>query len=121
MLENFITDTEADQLRTDCYNLIEDMNPAQHQTVFSTTKQVESKKPVSRCFCDVTLKRIIVCSVSFVDKTPISYCAYSCTETTISSKVPIKSDSFLKKELWMPRVSACIMLLHLTNHGFKCY
>ena len=44
MLENFITDTEADQLRTDCYNLIEDMNPAQHQTVFSTTKQVESKK-----------------------------------------------------------------------------
>ena len=44
MLEDFITAAEADQLKKDCFNLIEEMNPAEHQTIFSTTSQVQMQQ-----------------------------------------------------------------------------
>ena len=40
VIENFASDEEIDAMRAECHELVEKMNPAEHQTVFSTTKQV---------------------------------------------------------------------------------
>ena len=40
VIENFITAEEADAMRAECYKLVDEMDPSQHHTVFSTTKQV---------------------------------------------------------------------------------
>merc|ERR1712226_1640240 len=39
VIENFITAEEADAMRAECYKLVDEMDPSQHHTVFSTTKQ----------------------------------------------------------------------------------
>lgn len=39
MLEDFVSDDEVAAMRKECYNMIEEMDPAEHQTKFSTTTQ----------------------------------------------------------------------------------
>lgn len=39
VLENFVSNEDVEAMRKECYTLVEDMNPAEHQTVFSTVRQ----------------------------------------------------------------------------------
>ena len=40
MIEGFLNDKDVEALKAECSGLVEEMNPEEHQTVFSTTKQV---------------------------------------------------------------------------------
>ncbi|ELT91970.1 hypothetical protein CAPTEDRAFT_183693 [Capitella teleta] len=39
VFENFLSNDEIEALKTECHDLVEKMNPDEHNTVFSTTKQ----------------------------------------------------------------------------------
>lgn len=40
---NFLTNEEVESLRASCYQLVEEMNPKDHSTIFSTTDQQQAK------------------------------------------------------------------------------
>ena len=42
VLENFATEDEVDAMRAECHQLVAGMNPADHNTAFSTTHLVSA-------------------------------------------------------------------------------
>ena len=40
VIEDFATDEEVDSMRAACHVLVDEMNPAEHHTIFSTTQLV---------------------------------------------------------------------------------
>ena len=40
MLEDFLTNEEADELMDECHQLVDSMDPSEHRAVFSTVRQV---------------------------------------------------------------------------------
>jgi hypothetical protein len=40
VIENFASEEEMESMQAECQALVDAMNPAEHQTVFSATKQV---------------------------------------------------------------------------------
>ena len=42
VLENFATEEEIAAMKAECFDLVEKMNPSEHHTIFSTTKQVSA-------------------------------------------------------------------------------
>ena len=40
VIEGFLNDKDVEALKKECSNLIDDMNPEEHHTIFSTTKKV---------------------------------------------------------------------------------
>ena len=44
VVENFLSEAEVNALKSECHQLVEDMNPEEHSTVFSAIKQVKNIK-----------------------------------------------------------------------------
>ena len=43
VLENFLTDTEVEALRSECHALVEDMDPKEHHSIFKSHATVSSQ------------------------------------------------------------------------------
>ena len=50
ILEDFVSSKDVEAMKKECWQIIEDMNPAEHHTVFSTTKHVRKIYSVSPQF-----------------------------------------------------------------------